>query len=251
MLSFTVTCLLIPRHDPSRRVAHDYNILFRSHWSTCPQRAPWSTCHLHYRPRRPASSSLRAHGYGFPVSSGFTPDVFLYSRFLPVYGHSLRTSSHSFSIPRLTAGFGSASVAVFIPPSSLALVALLFRVPAPSEPGPHAHMSTAGSGFCLLNLPPISSTHIWLRLFYIKCDTIHQANTQLSHISPALFASHVFSPTCAQAHIHPICLFHSPDIPGVRAALYNQDLIEFKRKYTSKKSDRHIYQQRGAVEGRR
>lgn len=48
-------------------------------------------------------------------------DILLHARFFLRYiGHSLRTSSHSLTIPRLTAGFGSAIVAVFIPPSSMA-----------------------------------------------------------------------------------------------------------------------------------
>lgn len=62
------------------------------------------------------------------------------------------------------------------------------------------------------------------RLFYSKCDIIYQANTPLSHTSPALSASACPLPTRAQAYIHSTRLLDPLDIPGMRAALYNQDL---------------------------
>lgn len=104
----------------------------------------------------------------------------------------------------------------------------------------HVHTLAAGFGSVYSVFPSISLPHIWLRLFYIKCVIIHQANTQLSHISPVLFASACPPPTRAQAFTHPICLHDYPVYSQHAHGVVQSRPIELKRK-THKQEERSPY----------
>lgn len=167
------------------------------------------------------ASSLVSRSLGTPSRSGlrlmsrkyFTP----HARFPRSIGHSLRTFTRSLSIPRLTAGFGSTIVAVFIPPTPMVRWSLCRPLCPARCRRAHTCTSTAGFGSCLLT-PSIFSAP--LALSYIKCDiTIKPISVAFAH-HPAFSAPACsLLPTCAHAYPYAHPTRPPPYIAGVRAAL--------------------------------
>lgn len=222
MLSFTVTCLLIPHRGstPSRRLQSLHRLRF--HWSACPQRAPWSTSH-YLRSRRPVPSSLGDSRLWVSRASGSALAPFSIIGFI-VGQRSLAQDIVSLIVdtpPNRWVRFGLRRG--IHTPVVVGLGRLSSRVPVHMGWAFRTHASTAGFGFCLLNLSPFPRL-IFGSVYPTSSVTLYIKPTLSSRTSPSTLRIACSFPPPTRAYTHPTRLLDFSDIPGARVALYNQDL---------------------------